>query len=135
LNGYERYIVLISDTQSQARLLLEAIKTELEDNVNLARDYPQAAGEGSTWQQDRIQLRNGVVIEALGTGSKIRGRRNRSERPSLIIVDDPENDLHVTSPLQRERTWSWFNRAVVNAGTPQTNVLVLGTALHRDCLV
>src|SRR5438034_11844074 len=39
LNGYERYIVLISDTQSQARLLLEAIKTELEDNVNLARDY------------------------------------------------------------------------------------------------
>jgi hypothetical protein len=53
----------------------------------------------------------------------------------LIVVDDPENDGHVTSALQRERSWSWFNRAVANAGTPQTNVLVLGTALHRDCLV
>jgi hypothetical protein len=51
------------------------------------------------------------------------------------VVDDPENDGHVTSALQRERSWSWFNRAVAIAGTPQTNVLVLGTALHRDCLV
>ena len=33
------------------------------------------------------------------------------------------------------RSWSWFNRAVANAGTTATNVLVLGTALHRDCLV
>jgi predicted phage terminase large subunit-like protein len=85
--------------------------------------------------QDRIRLVNGVVIEALGTGAKIRGRRNRADRPSLIIVDDPENDQHVTSVIQRDRSWSWFNRAVSNAGTPQTNVLVLGTALHRDCLV
>jgi predicted phage terminase large subunit-like protein len=132
---YEPYIQIISDTQSQARLLLEAIKRELEDNPLLVTDYPWAVGRGSPWGQDRIRLVNGVVIEALGTGAKIRGRRNRAERPSLIIVDDPQNDQHVTSALQRERSWSWFNRAVANAGTPETNVLVLGTALHRDCLV
>jgi predicted phage terminase large subunit-like protein len=135
LNRYEPYILIISDTQGQARLLLEAIKRELEDNPALAQAYPAAVDKGSPWGQDRIRLANGVVIEALGTGAKIRGRRNRAERPSLIIVDDPENDEHVTSTLQRERSWSWFNRAVANAGTPQTNILVLGTALHRDCLV
>jgi predicted phage terminase large subunit-like protein len=135
LHRHEPYIQIISDTQSQARLLLEAIKRELEDNNVLARDYPAAVGRGNPWGQDRIRLASGVVIEALGTGAKIRGRRNRSERPSLIIVDDPQNDQHVTSALQRERSWNWFNRAVANAGTPETNVLVLGTALHRDCLV
>jgi predicted phage terminase large subunit-like protein len=135
VNGYESYILLISDTQSQARLLLEAIKRELEDNQALAEVYPGDIGQGSPWGQDRIRLANGVVIEALGTGAKIRGRRNRAERPSLIVVDDPENDEHVTSTLQRDKSWAWFNRAVANAGTPQTNVLVLGTALHRDCLV
>jgi predicted phage terminase large subunit-like protein len=134
LHCHEPYIQVISDTQSQARLLLEAIKRELEDNFLLAQAYPSAVGQGSPWGQDRIRLVNGVVIEALGTGAKIRGRRNRSERPSLIIVDDPQNDQHVTSAIQRERSWSWFNRAVTNAGTPQTNVLVLGTALHRECL-
>jgi predicted phage terminase large subunit-like protein len=131
----DRYILLLSDTQSQARLLLEAIKRELEDNPALAQAYPAAVGQGMPWGQDRIRLTNGVVIEALGTGAKIRGRRNREDRPSLIIVDDPENDEHVTSALQRERSWNWFNRAVANAGAPQSNILVLGTALHRDCLV
>jgi hypothetical protein len=127
--------LLLSDTQSQARLLLEAIKRELEDNAALAAAYPTAVGQGSPWGQDRIRLANGVAIEALGTGAKIRGRRNRADRPSLIVVDDPENDGHVTSTVQRERSWSWFNRAVANAGTMQTNILVVGTALHRDCLV
>jgi predicted phage terminase large subunit-like protein len=135
LNRYEPYILLISDTQGQARLLLEDIKREVEDNPVLGEAYPAAVAPGCPWGQDRIRLGNGVVIEALGTGAKIRGRRNRAERPSLIVVDDPENDEHVTSTVQRQRSWSWFNRAVANAGTTATNVLVLGTALHRDCLV
>jgi predicted phage terminase large subunit-like protein len=135
VHNQEPYILLISDSQGQARLLLEAIKRELEDNPHLAAAYPDAVGAGKPWGRDRLRLANGVVIEALGTGAKIRGRRNRAERPSLIIVDDPENDSHVTSALQRERTWNWFNRAVINSGTPQTNILVLGTALQRDCLV
>jgi hypothetical protein len=54
-------------------------------------------GLGNPWGQDRIRLANGVVIEALGTGGKIRGRRNRAQRPTLIVVDDPENDEHITS--------------------------------------
>src|SRR5262249_9198449 len=114
LQGYERYILLLSDSQTQARLLLEAIKRELEDNPDLAAAYPAGAGPGRPWGQDRIRLAHGVVLEALGSGAKIRGRRNRAERPSLIIVDDPENDHHVTSALQRQRSWNWFNRAVSN---------------------
>jgi len=102
LHRYEPYILIISDSQAQARLHLEAVKQELEDNSTLAEAYPAAVGRGSPWGQDRIRLANGVVIEALGTGSKIRGRRNRAERPSLIVVDDPENDNHVTSAMQRD---------------------------------
>jgi predicted phage terminase large subunit-like protein len=135
LHRHEPYILLLSDTQSQARLLLEAIKRELEDNPALAAAYPAAVGRGSPWGQDRLRLANGVVLEALGSGAKIRGRRNRAERPSLIVVDDPQNDAHMTSAAQRDRSWSWFQRAVANAGTPETNILALGTALHRDCLV
>jgi len=135
VEGYEPYIQIVSDSIGQASLWLEAIKTELEDNPQLAAAYPHASGAGPVWRQDRIRLNNGVVLEALGTLSKIRGRRHRQERPSLIIVDDPENEEHVTSALRRERSWRWFTRAVLNAGTPRTNVLALGTALHRDCLL
>lgn len=135
LHRYEQYIQLISDTHGQACQHLDGIKHELETNQALQDAYPTATGRGDVWREDRIRLPNGVVIEALGTGNKVRGRRERAERPSLIILDDPENDEQVASAVQRAKTWTWFTRAVMNAGSPRTNVLVLGTTLHRDCLV
>lgn len=87
------------------------------------------------WREDRLRLRNGVVLESLGTGSKLRGRKNRGDRPSLIIVDDPQNTGHIISALQRERSWEWLVKDVSNAGSPTTNIVVLGTALHPDAIV
>ena len=135
VEGREPYIQIVSDSIGQAYLWLEAIRDELEANTSLAAAYPDVCGVGPVWRQDRLCLRNAVMLEALGTGSKIRGRRNRQERPSLIVVDDPQNEDHVTSAVKRERSWQWFTRAVLNAGTMDTNVVVLGTTLHRDCLL
>jgi predicted phage terminase large subunit-like protein len=135
VEGREPYIQIVSDSIGQAHLWLEAIRAELDGNPGLMAAYPHVCGSGPVWRRDRLCLRNGTVIEALGTGSKIRGRRNRQERPSLIIVDDPQNEEHITSAVMRERSWQWFTRAVLNAGTVETNVVVLGTTLHRDCLV
>lgn len=135
LHTIEPYIVLTSDTNEQASKFLLDIRNELEDNPAIARDYPHLAGKGPIWREDRLRLANGVLIEALGTGTKLRGRKNRQNRPSLIIVDDPQNKDHISSALQRERSWDWLTRDVLNAGSPATNYLVLGTALHRDAIV
>jgi len=135
LEAYEPYIVIISDTGDQATQHLDNIKQELESNLILQRAYPQATGKGPTWRTERIELKNGVVIEALGTGKKIRGRRHGTKRPSLIILDDPQNDENIVSASQREKDWEWLNKAVLKAGTKETNVLTAGTTLHRDCLV
>lgn len=135
LHGLEPYTVLTSDTGGQASKFLEAIRSELVSNEELRRRYPRLAREGPTWRQDRIQLTNGCMIEALGTGTKLRGRRHRQHRPTLILVDDPQNTNHIISALQRDRSWEWLTKDVANAGGPTTNILVLGTALHRDCIV
>jgi hypothetical protein len=84
------------------------------------------------WRGGRIRLRNGVVFEAYGSGGRIRGRKAGASRPSLVVLDDPQNKDHVVSAVLRERTWQWLARDVLNAVSPRTNVLVLGTALHRD---
>jgi len=135
VEGDEPYIIIVSDTSSQSQSFLESIRTELEDNEDLANDYPFAVGVGPTWTSKKIVLNNGVTIEALGTGNKIRGRRKKQNRPSLILVDDMENDDHIFSPTQREKARSWFNSALMKAGNKDTNVVVLGTVLHRDCLL
>lgn len=135
LNGTEPYIVITSDTRPQAEKHLEAIRTTVETNDKLASAYPRACRPGSVWRNDRLQLANGVVIEALGTGMKLRGRRHLHHRPSLIGVDDPQNKDHIISQLQRERSWEWLMKDVCNAGGPRTNIFVMGTALHRECIV
>lgn len=133
--GLEPYIVLSSDTSSQSEIFLQAISTELESNPRIEADYPHVFGRGNVWRTDRLETRNGLCIEALGTGQKVRGRRWRQDRPSLVIMDDPQNRDHIVSPLKRERSWQWVVQDVMNAGSPTTNVIALGTALHREAIV
>jgi hypothetical protein len=134
-HGDEPFVVLTSDTGQQAELYLEAIKEQLEWNDALAAAYPDACGKGPLWRGDRIRLRNGVQVASYSTGRKMRGARTGTSRPSLIVVDDPQNKDHIVSELQRSRSWEWFTKDVMNAGAPRTNVVVLGTALHVDCIV
>ncbi|UCD75504.1 MAG: phage terminase large subunit [Phycisphaerales bacterium] len=74
-------------------------------------------------------------MTALGFDTKIRGRRHRQNRPTLIVLDDIENEAEVRSAEQRKRKQEWFNRAVLKAGTSMTNVVVVGTVLHYDALL
>ncbi len=74
------------------------------------------------------------MIESYGTGQRIRGRRRRAERPSLIVCDDLQNDSHIASAAQREASRQWFHGTLLNAGTRHTNVINLATALHREAL-
>ena len=134
LEGWEPYIWIVSDTKHQARAHLENIKAELLENRLLADAYPAAAGRGPVWRANSIVLANGAAIEAFGAGQRIRGRRRRQHRPTLIVCDDLQNDGHIRSALQREQSRDWFHGTLLNAGTPATNVVNLATALHRDAL-
>src|SRR5262249_32263265 len=81
-----------------------------------------------------IELRNGVVIEAFGTGQRIRGRRHRDTRPTLVVCDDLENDSHMWSATQRDASRQWFQGTLLNAGSHSTHIINLATALHREAL-
>lgn len=133
--GNESFIILGGDTQPQSELNLAGLKAELEENQMIARDYPHVAGKGPVWGKDRIVTRNGIAAQAIGSGTSVRGRKERQNRPSLIIIDDPDPDESEFSPTTRERVASWFFRTISKMGTPQTNIVVVGTLIHRECLV
>lgn len=134
LEETEPYIWIVSDTKNQAQAHLENIKTELLENQQLEESYPKSFGRGPRWRSGSIELLNGVVIEAYGTGQRIRGRRKRSHRPTLIVCDDLQNESHIASSYRRSVTDDWFHGTLLKAGTKQTNIINLATALHRDAL-
>jgi len=134
LEKREPYIWIVSDTKHQACAHLENVKTELVENELLMEKYPDAAGKGPAWRRNSIVLRSGAAIEAFGTGQRLRGRRRREHRPTLIVCDDLQNDGHIRSVVEREKSRSWFHGMLMKAGTPETNIVNLATALHREAL-
>lgn len=134
LEADEPYIWIVSDTKAQAHAHLENVKIELTENRALADSYPACARRGRRWRAAGIELRNGVVVEAYGAGQRLRGRRRRENRPTLIVCDDLQNDQHIASASLRESSLDWFDGTLMRAGTKETNVVNAATALHRDAL-
>lgn len=134
LEGWEQHILILSDSSDQADQHLRHLRKELEDNPKIDSVYDNVSGSGPEWKGSRIQLRNGVIVEALGTGKKVRGRRNRASRPSLIIFDDIQSNEDVVSPVIRERAWRWATAEVIPAGDENTNFLAVGSAIHREAV-
>jgi predicted phage terminase large subunit-like protein len=101
----------------------------------LACAVPPAHQRPARWRKHEVITGNAVKLTALGTDSKLRGRKHNQHRPSLIVVDDAENDESVRSPEQRQALSDWFDKALLKCGTPKTNVAVLGTIFHYDSLL
>ncbi len=165
VEGIERYILLISDSEAQAEQFLASIRNELEleavepaplaeefpdDSANpdenastageisgnfaLAIAYPEACGQGPEWRKDHLRLKNGVLIESLGRGSAVRGRKNRQHRPSLIVIDDCQSNRDIYSASERKKTLDWFTQEVIPCGSNSTNIISIGSALHTEAV-
>ena len=142
--AYERedFIVILSNTSEQATQILSDLKKELEGNEQILKDFPNLAEppgrrpSPKRWRQNEIETRNGIKVLALGAGQSLRGRKHGQHRPSLVVLDDVEGEMDAHSQEVREQRSSWFQKAVLNAGSPErTNFILVGTVIHFDSLL
>jgi len=133
------FIVLISETESQAEDFLTDIQNELVSNELLREHYPHAIGKSDKrWRQTDIVTKNDVRVLAIGAGGKLRGRAYGRVRPDLVIGDDIESRESVESEVVRIRLRNqWFRKEVLNCGRTDgtTDFLLIGTILHEDSLL
>lgn len=132
VNQKAKFILLVSDTYSQATLFLETLKAELEGNEKLKMLYGKLTSDH--WSEGEI-ITNGIMVKALGAGMKVRGLKFRESRPDLIIVDDLENDELVENKERREKLERWYNGALIPSLTKDGRIIVIGTILHYDSLL
>lgn len=142
LNKKKKFILILSDTQSQAKDLLGAIVQELETNERIISDYGNKAGyvppraeDKKKWSMDEIVTLDNIKVQAKGWKSKLRGIKFGAQRPDLILIDDLENDEQVASDNQRAKLKSIFNKSILNLGSKNTQILYIGTILHFDSLL
>lgn len=132
VHNKSKFVLLVSDTYSQATLFLEALKAEFEDNEKLRQFYGSMTSKH--WSEDEI-ICNGILIKCLGAGMKVRGLKFRESRPDLAIVDDLENDDLVSSKERRDKLERWFNAALIPSLSKDGRLIMIGTILHYDSLM
>lgn len=137
------YVLLISKTQKDAKKRLRELKNVLGDEEANQQSEKFTAlfgdwGESTalTWREDMIILKDGTTVQAIGTGQNVHGLKEGNTRPTLIIVDDPENEENTKTPEAKAANMRWLFQGIVPSRDPQVGrVCVIGTPIDTSCMV
>lgn len=131
------YVLVVSDTVTQAVQFIGDIKNELLNNEPLRalfkiKAFPKDSEDDFICQfEDGHQFR----IAAKGAEQKLRGLKWDNKRPDLIICDDLENDEIVLNKERREKFKRWFYASLLPCRSYRGIVRYVGTILHNDALL
>jgi len=120
-------VVIISATQFLSmNQIMQRIKIELETNQALINDFGEMVTD--KWKADFLRLPNGSEILCRSVTSQVRGLH-----PTVMILDDAENDEEVITPEGRDLFMSFMKRRVMpTLNYEKCQLLMVGTILHPD---
>lgn len=122
--------IILGENEPRAVERLTAIKHEFETNPYIEELFGSQVG--ATWQERKIILANGVVIQAFGRGQSLRGAKHLAERPDMAFGDDMEDDECVATPAARDKFKAWFMKVLMPALAPGARMRVSGTPLDPE---
>lgn len=132
----KKFVLIISQTQSQVKMHLANLKRELESNRLLRQDLGPFEERDEEWSAGTLVLpKYGARITGLSMEQGVRGLRHGAHRPDLIICDDLEDISAVKTKDARDKIYQWFLGDVVPAGDVNTRIVVVGNLLHEDSLM
>jgi predicted phage terminase large subunit-like protein len=132
-----RYVLIVSDTVTQAVQFLGDIKKELLDNDDLRSLFSVSSFPKDTEDDLIVEMEDGYTfrIQAKGSEQKLRGLKWANLRPDLIIGDDMENDEIVMNKDRRQKFKRWFYGALIPCVSSSGKIRIVGTILHLDSLL
>jgi hypothetical protein len=132
-----RYVLIVSDSFSQAGLFLGDIIKELRDNDDIHGLFGNIELTKQTEDDIIGKFEDGHTfrIQAKGSEQKLRGLKWLNKRPDLIICDDMESDEQVLNKDRREKLRRWFYSALIPALSVTGKIRIVGTILHLDSLL
>ena len=132
-----RYVLIVSDTVTQAVQFLGDIKKELLDNDDLRSLFGVKEFPKDTEDDLIVEMEDGWTfrIQAKGSEQKLRGLKWANLRPDLIIGDDMENDEIVMNKDRRQKFKRWFYGALIPCVSSTGKIRIVGTILHLDSLL
>ena len=131
------FILIVSDTETQATFFLNDLKKELTENEDLMRMFDIKTLDKDAVADFIITFGDGkqARVMAKGSGQSLRGVKWLGKRPDLIVCDDLENDDIVLNKDRREKFRRWFSATLLPCRSKHGEVRVVGTILHQDAML
>jgi predicted phage terminase large subunit-like protein len=139
-----KFMLLVSDTESQAAMFLGYFKEQLQENTALVELFGIKRNEKGLVQFVKetetdiiVEMEDGHKFRVIAKGAeqKLRGLIWNGTRPDIILCDDMENDELVMNKDRREKMRRWFYSALMPCISSKGIIRVVGTILHMDSLL
>ena len=132
-----KLIVLISRTQDHAVKLLGTIKDILDYSTNFRQLFGYwGMNSARSWAKSEVELKDGTMIICKGTGQQLRGIKHGNQRPTLIILDDPEDENNTKTAEAMESNLRWLLQSAIPSLDPNKGrIAIIGTPIHQRCIV
>ena len=133
----QKLVVLVSRTQDHAVKLLGLLK----DTMDFSDTFRSLFGywgshSAKSWSKSEIELKDGSMVICKGTGQQLRGIKVGNQRPTLIIVDDPEDENNTKTAEAMETNLRWLLQSAVPSVDPRKGrIVIIGTPQHQRCMV
>lgn len=136
LTGKKKYLLLTSDSESNAERLLAPYKANLEFNQRIINDYGEQKSF-SNWTSGEFITKTQLGFRALGAGQSPRGSRNEQFRPDILLIDDFDTDVDCRNPETIDQKWKWLEEAFFGTRSISTPTLIVfcGNIIAEDCCI
>lgn len=132
----KRFVLILCQTQSQAKQHMMNLRQELENNTILKHDLGPFREESDEWGSSSLvfsQLNARITVAS--REQSIRGLRHNQHRPDLIVCDDVEDMASTKTREGRNKTYQWLTAEVIPTGDRNTRLAIVGNLLHEDSLL
>jgi predicted phage terminase large subunit-like protein len=132
-----KVVVLASKTVGHAERLLQTIKNVLDYSLPF-RKFFGYWGEHSAgrWTNSEVVLKDNTLIVTRGTGQQVVGLKHGDQRPTLLVMDDPEDTENTKTTEAMEKNLRWlFTQFIPTRDAQRGRVIVIGTPQHQRCIV
>lgn len=132
----KQVVLLVSKTLDHAKALLGSLKGTLESRECVALFGDWGEKTAKKWTTDEVVLKNGTVLLAKGAGQQIRGLKRGWLRPTLVVVDDPEDEKNTRTDDSMDLNMNQLLKGIVPAlHAGRGKLVVVGTPVHYRCMV
>jgi predicted phage terminase large subunit-like protein len=131
------HMLLLGSNEALASAFLSELKSELEENEEIRRDFQVKGFLKETETELIVELEDGHKFRVIvkGAGQRMRGLKWDRKRPDICLFDDMEDEEMVLNEQRREKFRRWFYGTVRPILSGGGKIRGVGTIIGFDSLL